>query len=49
MAFLTLYPTGGADFNAPRIRKVDLQDYSPSYVLHGLEIRAAPALAVLGL
>jgi hypothetical protein len=28
MAFLTLYPTGRADFNAPRIRKVDLQDYA---------------------
>lgn len=28
MAFPTLYPTGRADFNAPRIRKVDLQDYA---------------------
>ena len=27
MAFPTLYPTGRADFNAPRLRKVDLQDY----------------------
>src|SRR5277367_3520411 len=27
MAFPTLYPTGWADFNAPRLRKVDLQDY----------------------
>jgi hypothetical protein len=28
MAFPTLYPTGRADFNAPRIRKVDLNDYA---------------------
>src|SRR5271168_3662376 len=27
MAFPTLYPTGLADFNAPRLRKVDLNDY----------------------
>jgi hypothetical protein len=28
MAFPTLYPTGLADFNAPRLRKVDLNDYA---------------------
>jgi len=28
MAFPTLYPTGQADFNAPRLRKVDLNDYA---------------------
>ena len=28
MAFPTLYPTGRADFNAPRIWKVDLNDYA---------------------
>jgi hypothetical protein len=28
MAFPTLYPTGQADFNEPRIRKVDLNDYA---------------------
>jgi hypothetical protein len=28
MAFPTLYPTGQADFNAPRVRKVDLNDYA---------------------
>jgi hypothetical protein len=28
MAFPTLYPTGTADFNAPRVRKVDLRDYA---------------------
>ncbi|KIX09923.1 uncharacterized protein Z518_01004 [Rhinocladiella mackenziei CBS 650.93] len=28
MAFPTLYPTGQADFNAPRIRKVSLTDYA---------------------
>ena len=28
MAFPTLYPTGAADFNAPRLRKVDLRDYA---------------------
>jgi hypothetical protein len=28
MAFPTLYPTGRADFNAPRLRKVDLNDYA---------------------
>src|ERR1700733_14674034 len=27
MAFPTLYPTGRADFNTPRLRKVDLNDY----------------------
>lgn len=27
MAFPTLYPTGQADFNTPRLRKVDLNDY----------------------
>lgn len=28
MAFPTLYPTGQADFNASRVRKVDLNDYA---------------------
>ena len=28
MAFPTLYPTGKADFNNPRIRKVELRDYA---------------------
>ena len=28
MAFPTLYPTGQADFNAPRLRRVDLNDYA---------------------
>ena len=28
MAFLTLYPTGRADFNSARERKVDLNDYA---------------------
>jgi hypothetical protein len=28
MAFPTLYPTGRADFNAARLRKVDLNDYA---------------------
>ena len=28
MAFLTLYPTGQADFNAPRVQKVNLNDYA---------------------
>jgi hypothetical protein len=28
MAFPTLYPTGAADFNCPRLRKVDLSDYA---------------------
>lgn len=28
MAFPTLYPTGRADFNAPRVRKVGLKDYA---------------------
>lgn len=28
MAFPTLYPTGEADFNTPRLRKVDLKDYA---------------------
>src|SRR5277367_5521744 len=28
MAFPTLYPTGLADFNVPRLRKVDLNDYA---------------------
>jgi hypothetical protein len=28
MAFLTLYPTGAADFNSPRLRRVDLGDYA---------------------
>lgn len=28
MAFPTLYPTGRTDFNAPRQRKVDLNDYA---------------------
>ena len=28
MAFPTLYPTGRADFNTPRLRKVDLNDYA---------------------
>lgn len=28
MAFPTLYPTGRADFNAPRLRKVALADYA---------------------
>jgi hypothetical protein len=28
MAFPTLYPTGRADFNTPRARKVDLKDYA---------------------
>ena len=28
MAFPTLYPTGLADFNASRLRKVDLNDYA---------------------
>jgi hypothetical protein len=28
MAFLTLYPTGQADFNTPRIQKVDLNNYA---------------------
>jgi hypothetical protein len=28
MAFSTLYPTGKADFNACRLRKVDLTDYA---------------------
>jgi hypothetical protein len=28
MAFPTLYPTGKADFNACRLRKVDLMDYA---------------------
>ena len=28
IAFPTLYPTGLADFNAPRLRKVDLNDYA---------------------
>ena len=28
MAFPTLYPTGRADFNAPRLRKVALNDYA---------------------
>jgi len=28
MAFPTLYPTGAADFNTPRLRKVDLRDYA---------------------
>jgi hypothetical protein len=28
IAFPTLYPTGRADFNAPRIRKVDLNNYA---------------------
>ena len=28
MAFPTLYPTGQADFNTPRLRKVDLYDYA---------------------
>jgi hypothetical protein len=28
MAFPTLYPTGRADFNASRLRKVDLNDYA---------------------
>ena len=28
MAFPTLYPTGQADFNASRLRKVDLNDYA---------------------
>jgi hypothetical protein len=28
MAFPTLYPTGRADFNAPRLQKVELSDYA---------------------
>ena len=28
MAFPTLYPTGQADFNSPRVRKVDLSNYA---------------------
>lgn len=28
MAFPTLYPTGAADFNTPRVRKVDLRSYA---------------------
>ena len=28
MAFPTLYPTGRADFNAPRLQKVDLHNYA---------------------
>jgi len=28
IAFPTLYPTGLADFNAPRLRKVDLNNYA---------------------
>jgi hypothetical protein len=28
MAFPTLYPTGKADYNTPRIRKVALNDYA---------------------
>ena len=28
MAFPTLHPTRLADFNAPRLRKVDLNDYA---------------------
>jgi ATP-dependent DNA helicase PIF1 len=28
MAFPTLYPTGQADFNAPRVQKVNLNDYA---------------------
>jgi hypothetical protein len=28
MAFPTLYPTGAADFNSPRLRRVDLGDYA---------------------
>ena len=28
MAFPTLYPTGAADFNCPRLRKVELADYA---------------------
>jgi hypothetical protein len=28
MAFPTLYPTGKADYNNPRIRKVALNDYA---------------------
>ncbi len=28
MAFPTLYPTGQADFNTPRLRKVDLNEYA---------------------
>ena len=28
MAFPTLYPTGRADFNVPRLRKVDLDEYA---------------------
>ena len=28
MAFPTLYPRGRADFNAPRLRNVDLEDYA---------------------
>jgi hypothetical protein len=28
MAFLTLYPTGRADFNTSRLRKVDLNEYA---------------------
>lgn len=28
MAFPTLYPTGRADFNTPRAKKLDLNDYA---------------------
>jgi hypothetical protein len=35
-AFPTLYPTSRADFNAPRLRKVDLQDYV-RYLMCSLE------------
>ena len=28
LAFPTLYPTGQADFNMPRVRKVALNDYA---------------------
>jgi hypothetical protein len=32
LVFPTLYPTGQADFNMPRVRKVDISDY-PRHLL----------------
>jgi hypothetical protein len=40
IAFSTLYPTGQADLNTPRLRNVPLKDYA-RYLLYWHDIRFA--------
>lgn len=46
MAFPTLYPTGQADFNTARVRKVALNDYA-RHLISGRKVWPSSSLAIL--